>query len=322
MTARPRASAIQIGISSCLLGDEVRYDGGHKHDRYITGALAPYFKFVAVCPELAIGLGVPREPIRLRRTAHGVRVLGTASADLDVTDALREYGVRMAHELSQISGYIFKSRSPSCGMERVKVYPRTEDGAPSRDGVGQFADAFMQIQTNLPVEEEGRLGDPVLRENFIERVFTYKRWQELLAGGVTAERLVDFHTRHKFAILAHGNQEYKRLGRLVADAGARPLEDLASEYAATLMAGLKKRATRRNHANVLQHLQGYLKTHLDAQDKAELVEVIDDYRLGRVPLVVPITLLRHHFRKHPDSYVDRQVYLNPHPKELMLRNLI
>ncbi len=206
-------------------------------------------------------------------------------------------------------------------MERVRLYPDAE-GAPSAAGVGQYAAALMKARPLLPVEEEGRLHDPVLRENFIERVYTYHRWQRLIEDGLTAGRLVEFHTAHKFAILAHGPEIYRQLGRLVASAGQRPLDDLAHEYIALLMQGLKKRASRRGHANVLQHVQGYLKTKLDADDKAELGEVIDRYRRGQLPLVVPVTLLRHHFRKHPSPYIDKQIYLNPHPPELMLRNLI
>ncbi len=313
---------VKIGISTCLLGENVRYDGGHKKDRFITGTLSNYFEFVPVCPEVAIGLGVPREPIRLVGTPDRMRVVGANDPALDVTDRLRAYGGRMARELDAISGYILKSRSPSCGMERVKLYPPDADGSPSNAGVGQYAQALMQHRPDLPVEEDGRLNDPVLRENFIERVFTYQRWQSLQGGGVTASRLVDFHTDHKFALLAHDQAGYRALGKLVADAGDGRIEDVAEQYIGRLMRSLKKPATRKNHTNVLQHIQGYLKTELDADDKAELVEVLGQYRLGRLPLIVPITLLRHHFRRCPDPYISRQTYMSPHPPELMLRNLI
>jgi len=313
---------IRIGISSCLLGQEVRYDGGHKHDRFVTGSLSRYFEFVPVCPEVAIGLGVPREPIQLVGKPGSIRVVGTSNRDLDVTQALRDYGELMAHKLKQISGYILKSRSPSCGMERVKLYPARGQGAPARTGVGQYAAAFMAARPLLPVEEEGRLGDPVLRENFIERIFAFRRWQDLVTQGVTPARLVAFHTRHKLALLAHDRRAYQELGRIVAGAGTGSLTGNATRYVTKLMTALKRPATRKNHTNVLQHIQGYLKSVLDRADKAELVEVIERYRLGQVPLVVPITLLNHHFRRHPDPYIAQQVYLNPHPPELMLRNLI
>ncbi len=313
---------VMIGISSCLLGQHVRYDGGHKRDRFITGTLSQYFHYVPVCPEVAIGLDVPRDPIRLQRRGGTIRVVGVNDPEFDVTERLREFGNEMARSLTELSGYIFKSKSPSCGMERVKVYPEKPTGAPGTQGVGQYADAFMQSRPLLPVEEEGRLSDPVLRENFIERVFTYRRWQDLEREGLTAARLVEFHTRHKLAVLAHSRSVYDELGRLVANAGKMPIRQLADRYVTGLMKGLKKPATRRAHANVLQHIQGYLKKDLDADDKAELVEVIERYRRGQLPLVVPITLLRHHFRKCPDAYIAQQTYLNPHPPELMLRNLI
>lgn len=317
-----RVRSIRIGISSCLLGERVRYDGGHKRDPFVTETLAQYVELVSVCPEMAIGLGVPREPIQLRGTPDDIRVVGTNKDDLDVTDELRAYGVQMAGELIDISGYIFKSKSPSCGIEKVKLYPAGDGAAPNRNGVGQYAAAFTRSQPLLPVEEEGRLCDPILRENFIERVFTFKRWQDMSRKGLTAQRLIEFHTRHKFTILAHGNRPYAALGRLVANAGRRPIQEVAAEYIRHLMHALGHRATRKGHTNVLQHLQGYLKQELDTDDREELTTTIESYRLGQVPLVVPITLLRHHFRKHPNAYVRDQVYVSPHPPELMLRNLI
>lgn len=313
---------IRLGISSCLLGQEVRFDGGHKRDPFITGVLNKYFDFVAVCPEMAIGLGVPREPIQLIADAGQIRVVGTRKRSLDVTEKLRDYGREMARELTAISGYIFKSRSPSCGMERVKLYPGARGGMPSREGVGQYAAAFMDEAPLLPVEEEGRLNDPVLRENFIERVFTYRRWQDHVRQGITAKSLLDFHTRHKFMLLAHSRRDYEELGRFLAGLNKKKIDVVAGTYIKKLMRALTKRATRRSHSNVLQHIQGYLKGQLDKSDKAELVDVIDRYRVGQLPLIVPITLLNHHFRRHPDPYITQQIYLNPHPPELMLRNLI
>ena len=310
-----------LGTSACLLGEAVRFDAGHKHDRWITGTLSQYFDLVSICPEVAIGLGIPRPPIQLKGAVHSIRVVGSRDPDLDVTDDLRRYGTKMAIQMDAISGYIFKSKSPSCGLERVRLLPEG-GGAPSRDGVGQYAAAFTAAQPLLPVEEEGRLNDPVLRDNFIERVFCFYRWQKLQDQGITPARLIDFHSCHKLLVLSHGVVPYRALGRLVADTGKHDIYKIANEYIQRLMRALKRKATRRSHANVLQHLQGYLKRALDRSDRQELVEVIDHYRLGRVPLVVPMTLLRHHFRRHPDRYITRQIYLNPHPPELMLRNLI
>jgi len=312
---------IRVGISSCLLGEAVRFDGGHKRDAFINNTLSRYFELVPFCPEVAIGLGIPRDPIRLERRDGQTRVVGTKRKDLDVTVPLQNYGHRVVGENPDLSGYILKSKSPSCGMERVKVYDAAS-GIPGADDVGAFAQVLMESRPNLPVEEEGRLNDPVLRENFIERVFTYRRWQELESSGLTAARIVDFHTRHKLMILAHSQEAYRALGRRVADCGGQDPERFGADYVAELMAALRIRASRKNHTNVLKHVQGYLKDRIDSEDKQELNEVIERYRLGQVPLVVPITLLNHHFRRHPVEYMERQIYLHPHPPEMMLRNLI
>jgi uncharacterized protein YbgA (DUF1722 family)/uncharacterized protein YbbK (DUF523 family) len=315
---RSADATIHVGISSCLLGAKVRFDGGHKHDTYITGTLGQYFDFVPVCPEMAIGLGAPREPMRLVGDPDHPRAVGIRTGQLDATDRLAAYGHQMGRKLAGISGYILKRASPSCGMERVKVYD--DKGVAVPKGAGIYAAAFMDEQPLLPVEEEGRLGDPLLRENFIERVFVYHRWQRLLAAGVTASKLVAFHTDHKLLIMAHSQAAYQRIGRLVARAGSKPIAALADAYVAELMTALRRRVSRGRHANILLHLSGYLKRALDGGDKAELVATIDAYRRGLVPLVVPITLLKHHFRRHPHPYVERQCYLSPHPQELMLRN--
>ena len=315
MTAR-----IRLGISSCLLGQEVRYDGGHKHNGYITESLGQFFEFVPFCPEVAIGLGVPRPPIRLVKGVDGTRARGIKDPTLDVTDRLAEYAAKVAPKLRGVSGYILKKGSPSCGMERVKVYGR--QGVSVSAGAGIYAGALMELLPELPFEEEGRLMDPVLRENFIERVFVYHRWQQLAGQRLTARRLVEFHTRHKFIVLAHDEKRYRELGRLVATAGRRGIAAIGQDYITLLMQALRKPATRTRHSNVLQHLFGFFKDNLDAGDKRELLALIDSYRRGHVPLVVPITLIRHYLRRFPEPYVSAQYYLAPHPDELMLRNQI
>jgi uncharacterized protein YbgA (DUF1722 family)/uncharacterized protein YbbK (DUF523 family) len=307
-------------VSSCLLGEKVRFDGDHKRNTYITEVLAAYFDFVPVCPEVAIGMGVPREPIRIVKTEQGLRVKGTRHPDLDATDKLRQFGATMAGKLSDIDGYILKNNSPSCGMERVPIHGT--GGSPSRAGVGMYAQAFMARRPWLPVEEEERLNDPVLRENFFERILVHHRWRWMQTEGITPAALVEFHSRHKFMVMAHSQTAYRRLGRLVARVGSEPLEVLATAYMADLMDTLKRRATRRGHTNALMHLFGFLRTKLGKEDRAALLEAIESYRQGLVPLRVLITLLNHHFRRHPDPYVNKQYYLNPHPLELMLRNLI
>ncbi|MEK7323426.1 MAG: DUF523 and DUF1722 domain-containing protein [Pseudomonadota bacterium] len=308
---------IRIGISSCLLGQQVRYDGNHKHDAFITDTLGAVFDFIAVCPEVAIGMGVPRPPIRLTGDVQAPRAVGVQDPALDVTAALTAYGRRMALELDGISGYIFKGKSPSCGLRRVKVYG---GGAPSMQGIGLYAREIVQRRPLLPAEEEGRLGDPVLRENFIARVFAYRRWHALLADGFSVGKLVAFHTAHKLSLMAHGTEYYRALGRLVAEAKSQRPAALCEHYGGEFMAALRRPASRKRHTDVLMHVMGYLKTRLDRGDKAELLELIEAYRVGHVPLIVPITLLKHYFRRFPDEYIAKQVYLNPHPAELMLRN--
>jgi len=309
---------ISIGISSCLLGDEVRFDGGHKRHSYIEKTLGQYFEFVRFCPEMAIGLGVPREPIRLARIDDEIRCVGTKNPALDVTDKLRACADEQQTWQATICGYIFKKDSPSCGMERVRVYV---NDSPNKNGTGLFAQRVMENFPYLPVEEEGRLGDPVLRENFIQRVYVLSRWRQLMAEGLSVHRLAQFHARQKLIIMSHNQNAVRELGKLIANSDA-DIQHIAGEYLHGLMKWLKVPATRGNHVNVLQHIQGYLKRNLDAADKAELTEVIEKYRLGELPLIVPITLLKHHFRKSPDEYIENSYYMNPYPAELCLINHI
>ncbi len=308
---------IRLGISSCLLGERVRYDGNHKHDSFLTGTFGLFFEWVPVCPEVAVGLGIPRPPIRLVGSPASARAVGAKDASIDVTDKLAAYGKRQAHALENLSGYIFKSKSPSCGMERVKVYRAA--GAPAANGRGIYAAAFLSAQPWLPAEEEGRLGNPRLRENFIERVFVYRRWQELVARGLSASRLMEFHAHHKLALMAHDVEAYRALGRLVAQAGRRNLKEFGHDYIRRLMDALRRPATPARHANVMMHLMGCLKMQLDAEDKAELLEMIHAYRRGETPFAAPLTLLRHYFRRFPDPTVMHQTYLHPDPRELLLR---
>lgn len=310
---------IRIGISSCLLGEKVRFDKGHKRDAFIVETLGQFFSWVPICPEMEIGLGTPRESLRLIGDAAAPRLIATQS-QRDHTEAMLQFADDRLTQLEDVElhGYILKKDSPSCGMARVRVYGN--GGIPQRHGQGLFARALMARFPLLPVEEEGRLHDMPLRENFIGRVFAYYRWRRFVAFHPTPKEVVRFHTQNKMTLLAHSRSHYQALGRLVARAGALPIDDLLHAYGQQFMAGLKVKATRKKHANVLSHLQGHLKTQLDAADKAELVACIDHYRQGLVPLVVPLTLLQHHFRRHPAPWVEEQTYLNPYPAELMLRN--
>lgn len=312
----------KIGISACLLGENVRFNGGHKQSQLCSEVLAAYFDFVPLCPEVAIGLGIPRETIRLVGDAASPQAVGSVHRELNVTAPLGEYGEKMAAEHSNLCGYIFMQKSPSCGLERVKVY--RENGAPvDGGGRGIYAQAFCARHPNLPVEEDGRLNDPVLRENFLTRVFVYASWQQLLGEGLSRHRLLAFHARYKYLLMAHSPAHYKSLGNLLGGmAKGEDLDALGSGYFSALMSGLRKCATRGTHTNVLQHISGYLKQAISADDKQEMQTVIGQYRQGIVPLVVPLTLLKHHFRLHPDRYIAQQAYLQPHPENLSLRNAI
>jgi uncharacterized protein YbgA (DUF1722 family)/uncharacterized protein YbbK (DUF523 family) len=306
---------IPIGISSCLLGENVRYDGGHRLDAYITGTLGEYFEFHPFCPEMGIGLGAPRPTLHLVKIDDAVHCVGIKDPDWDVTEPLRDYAKQQEYLHANLCGYILKKNSPSCGMTRVKVY---SDSQPRTDGVGIYADEMMRLNPLLPVEEEGRLGDPGLRENFIQRVYVLHRWKALQVEGLSASSLTKFHARHKLIVMSH--EDYRDLGQLLAGLTKANLVQVAEQYIAQLMTTLKKPATRKNHVNVLQHIQGYLKKDLSPDDKAELCEVIERYRNGYVPLIVPLTLLKHHFRKSPDPYIEESYYMSPYPQELQLIN--
>jgi uncharacterized protein YbgA (DUF1722 family)/uncharacterized protein YbbK (DUF523 family) len=311
---------IRLGISSCLLGERVRYDGGHKLDRFLAHTLGQYVEWVPVCPEVEMGLPIPRESMRLVGDPQDPRLVAPKSG-IDYTDRMKAWASGRLEALAGIGlcGFVFKKDSPSSGLFRVKVY--NEHGMAARTGTGMFARALRERFPLLPLEEEGRLNDMPLRENFIERVFSYYRWTELLNNDPSPGGLVRFHTAHKLTLMAHSIKHYQGLGRLVAQAGTLPWDELIAAYGARLMEGLALLETRRKHINVLQHLMGYLKRELSSPDKQELLALIEDYRNGLVPLIVPLTLLQHHLRRHPvPEWVHQQVYLNPYPKELMLRN--
>ena len=311
---------VRIGISSCLLGQEVRYNGGHKRDDFLAETFGPFVEWVAVCPEVELGLGVPRPAIRLERIGGGVRLLMPSTGD-DLTDAMRELSRGRVEALAGmgLDGYVLKKDSPSCGMERVRVYQGA--GAPSKDGRGLFAAALLARLPHLPVEEEGRLNDPSLRESFVTRVFVHHRWQEGGRGGWTRAGLMRFHERHKFLLMARNQAAMRRLGKLLGGWDRNgSVRDLAASYQEGLTATLSRPATRRGHTNVLHHLLGFVSDGLDGEDRAELVETIERYRLGLVPLVVPLTLIRHQVRRQKVEYLREQVYLEPHPHELMLLN--
>jgi len=312
---------LKLGISACLLGERVRYNGGHKRSALCTEVLAEHFELVPVCPETAIGLGTPRPAIRLVGDADAPRAVVPQEQNRDLTAELHAQGARVARELDDISGFVLMHKSPSCGLHRVKLY-RDNGHLAEASTRGVFASSLHQQRPELPLEDEGRLHDPVLRENFLNRVFVYGRWQRLLAGGLSQQGLLDFHARHKYLLMATHPQQQKALGRLLSNLANQDLADLAPRYFRQLMAALSRPATRGTHSNVLQHLSGHLKQHLGDAERIELQKLIEQYRTGVIPLVVPLTLLRHHFNRHPDAYVANQDYLQPYPDDLSLRNAI
>lgn len=312
-------SPIRLGISRCLLGDEVRFDGGHKRDHFLTDVLGRYVEWVPVCPEVEAGLGTPREAMQLVGDPRHPRLM-TITSKHDHTEAMNTMIEERLGSINKpdLSGFVFKKGSPSCGVERVRMY--TEQGIPNQAGSGIFAQAFQKQFPLIPVEEEGRLSDPAFRENFIERVFCYRRFQDLVQNGITRQALIRFHTIHKYLLLSHSQPHYEAIGRLVGQADRHRPKELTVKYGALFMKTLMVKATIRQHVNVLHHIVGYFKSRLKTHEKAELLGVIDDYHRGLTPLLVPLTLIKHYVGVFDVDYIRDQVYLNPHPKELMLRN--
>ncbi len=310
---------IKIGVSSCLLGKEVRYNGGHSHDRYVTGTLGQHFTFVDVCPEVEAGFGIPRETLRLVGDPDVPRLM-TTKTKKDFTDQMQNWAKGRVTELEKedLCGFIFKKGSPSSGMERVRVY--SDSGMPSNRGSGMFARAFMDHFPLIPTEEDGRLNDSTLRENFIERIFALRRWRLMAAERKSLGNLVAFHTAHKLQIMSHSVKHYREMGRLVAQGKELDIQSLYDQYEAFYMQALSMKATVKKNVNVLQHMAGYFKKQLSKDEKHELQEVIEQYHQSFTPLIVPVTLFNHYIRKYDQEYLKNQYYLNPHPIELKLRN--
>ncbi|OBS10831.1 YbgA family protein [Acidihalobacter prosperus] len=303
---RPR-----VGISSCLLGHAVRHDGGHKRDPYLCEVLASVFEWVPLCPETAIGLGTPRPPIHLRRFGERIRVVAVDDPALDVTDELAAEAARSLKTEAPLAGYVLKQASPSCGLHDVRVHDRA-GAKPIREGRGGFAAALSRLAPLLPLAEETQLHDPRLRQHFIWRTLAYHRWLQLADAGMQPRDLVDFHTRHKYLLMAHAQNAYRHLGRLVSQAGSTDsFDDLSENYIEYFMSAMKTPASPGEHANALQHMAGYFSDRIDAADRAELTETIEACRHGQLPLAVAVALLRHHLRRHPQAHLERQLYLDP-----------
>ena len=312
---------LKVGISQCLLGDEVRYNGSHKWNRYCTEVLGEYFEYESVCPEMAVGMGVPREPVRLVDEAGAISVKGVVDFSADFTEPLTEFGQKMGERLNSLSGYIFMQKSPSCGVYRIKAY-NDKGHLLHSDAIGVYAREFIKANPLMPVEEAGRLGDPVLRETFITSVYAYERWRSLLESGLTAKKLLDFYSGEKYLLMAHSPDLLSKMGNLLADLSGVVLQEKADEFIQLYMQAVRMPATRKQHTNVLMHIRGYWKKQQSTAEKEELSQVIERYRLGEIPLIAVLVLMHHFSKKYPDEYIDRQSYLNPYPENLGLRSAI
>lgn len=313
-----QSDTIKIGISACLAGEKVRFDSGHKKSNFCMDELAKHVEYKMYCPEVAVGLPVPRPTIRQVRTDNTIKVCRPDGSG-DVGPQLTQYGIKIATEQAQhLSGFVFCAKSPSCGMERVKIYNEAGTGNTS-EGVGFFAEQIMKHNPLLPCEENGRLNDVHLRENFVMRVYTLHNWKQLIKEPLTVHKLTQFHSKYKYLLMAHNYQAYRDLGKLLGTFVDENVDALADEYILGLMTALKRPASRKNNSNTLMHLQGYFKKDLSKIEKQEMREAIDEYREGLVPLYVPLTLLKHHLKVHPNEYLSQQVYFNPYPNELKLR---
>ncbi|MGU3522002.1 YbgA family protein [Enterobacteriaceae bacterium C23F] len=311
---------IPVGISACLLGEKVRFDGGHKRLNFAVDELSPWVTFEPVCPEMAIGLPVPRPALRMVKDEQGeLHLRFSDGREGDLTEAMSDFTHKRIARFENLCGYIVCKNSPSCGMERVRIYD--VDGKNNRKaGRGIYTQLLMQTFPWLPVEEDGRLQDPVLRENFVERIYALHELNALRERGLTRGELMAFHSRYKLLLLAHSQPLYRELGRFVAAMAEWPsLEAYFVEYRLRLMTLMAHPATRRNHTNVLMHVQGYFRNQLNSRQRQELANLIDKYRQGTQPLLAPVTLLKHYMAEFPDAYLAGQRYFDPWPEALRLR---
>ena len=307
---------LHLGISACLIGEKVRFDASNKPSRFCIDELGEHVTYKSFCPEVAVGLPIPRPTIRQIKKDNMIHV-SRPDGSGDVTEALALYGKKVADLTKHLSGYVFCAKSPSCGMERVKVYTPEGHALPS-NGVGAFAKEIMAANPLLPCEENGRLNDALIRENFVARIYAYKHWQNTVASGLTKHKLTTFHSQYKYTVMSHDLIAYKSLGQLLARADL-PLEEMAASYILGLMTALKIQATRKKHANTLSHIQGYFSKHLQVNEREELCQQITAYREGLVPLVAPLTLIKHYLLQNPKEYLSKQAYLSPYPDKLKLR---
>jgi len=309
---------IRVGVSACVVGENVRFDSGHKQSNFVTKELAKVFSLVPVCPEVGIGMPVPRPTIRLISNEERISLVETKNPSKDYTEKMLHYSRNKANELLQqdLCGYIVCAKSPTCGMERVKIYAHSQA---TKSGVGLYTQELQKAMPWLPVEEDGRLNDPVLKENFVTRVYCLKDFYDSMGDVPTCGKIVAFHSRYKLTLMAHHPESYKKMGKLVAKVKQYDPKEFYQQYRLALMEALSHKATRKNNTNTLMHIQGYFKRALDRVEKQELSKLIENYRIGILPLLAPLTLINHYLKKYPDSYLAQQQYLEPYPEELRLR---
>lgn len=308
-----------LGVSACLMGQAVRFDGGHKQSKFILNELSRHIDFVSTCPELEAGFGLPRPTMQLRMVKDETRLVYSKHPDIDITVQMKDFAVKKVETLSEVDGFIFKKDSPSCGVFRVPVVTH-KDGMKERNGVGIFADSFQQRFPLIPVEDEGRLNDAALRENFFERVYAYRRWKAIETRKNRVNDFIEFHARHKFMLMARGSECYQELGRMVAGTTVNDLKERREKYIERFMQVMKIISRPGRQVNVLQHMMGYIKEKISSEDKQELLSIFEAYRKKQMPLIAPVTLLRHHLRVNPQKYIVKQHYLDPFPEELALRS--
>lgn len=314
-----KSSRPLLGVSACLLGKHVRYDGGHKKNNFILSSLSNEIDFESVCPEVEAGFGIPRSTMQLRQKGKEVRLVFSKDPEKDVTDQLLEYSEEKIINLANLDGFILKKDSPSCGAFRVPVVINKE-GFRKKEGTGLFAKILMDRYPLMPVEEEGRLNDSALCENFFERVYAYNRWKKVDHENSSVQELIEFHSTHKLMLMARGSHYYQELGRMVAGTTSKDLEQRRNQYIQRFMEVMKVTTRRGRQVNVLQHIMGYLKNSISSEDKQELLSVFESYRQSQIPLITAVTLLRHHLRVHPQKYIAKQHYLVPFPETLALRS--
>lgn len=305
-----------LGVSSCLLGKPVRFDGGHKHFRLLTESWSGFFEFKSACPEAEMGMGMPRPALQLRETGGETRLVFSKNPQQDLTTDMVQFSMARISRMGVLDGYIFKKDSPSCGFERVPV-SHESTGQKTRVGSGVFAGQFMALNPLVPVEDEGRLYDAGIRENFLERVYCHYRWRNIVDAETNLQAFIQFHQRHKFMLMARHQPAYRQLGQLVATANQHNLPQVRQVYISRFMQVMALRPTHGQHVNVLMHIAGYFKRGMNSQDKHELLDWFNAYLSDRVPRITPVALLRHYLRLHPDAYISAQHYLSPYPDELL-----